>query len=66
MNTFSSTLELENLQGFDIGIPTKSPNTDYLLLKLFLLALILSGVFYYIYSLVQKKEQDISEKTKLQ
>jgi len=68
MNTFSSTLDLQNLKGFDTGIPTNSLNITHFLLKLLLFALTIGGVFYYIYSLNQKKKQEaaVSEKIKLQ
>lgn len=62
MNTFSSTLDLQNLTGFDTGIPTNSSNSTHFLLKLFFIALCVFGLFYYFYSLIQQRKEDISEK----
>jgi hypothetical protein len=64
MSTFSSTLDLPNLTGFDAGIPTNSSNVTHFLFKLLLIALCVFGLFYCFYSLVQKKEGDISERLK--
>jgi|AntRauTorckE5430_2_1112549.scaffolds.fasta_scaffold04425_2 hypothetical protein len=65
MNTFSSTLDLQGLAGFDTGISTNSSNSTPFFLKLFFIVLFVVGLFYYFHSSVQKKEGDVSEKMKL-
>ena len=65
MNTFSSTLDLPNLTGFDTGIPVNSSSSTHFLLKQVLIALCVFGLLYYFYSLTQKKDKDTSERMEL-
>lgn len=57
MSTFSSTLDLPNLTGFDTGIPTNSSNATHFLFKLLLIALCVFGWLYYFDFLAKKRRK---------
>jgi hypothetical protein len=57
MSTFSSTLDLPNLTGFDTCIPTNSSNATHFLFKLLLIALCVFGWLYYFDSLAKKRKE---------
>lgn len=67
MTTFTSTLDLPNLSGFDKGIPITSTTSKYQLLKWFLIVCFVVSVIYYFFLMLSKdkKEEDISKKMKL-